>query len=82
MGIRHRGHQFRRVLKDARVETEWRPYTSLHLDEHSDAFTVVLNDAGTRMLRSWRHQGGACAQCGTSDTRELSVEDIAMARGG
>ena len=71
---------FRRVVKGPRlglrtIMTEWRPYAELHLDEYSDSFVVVLNEARTRMLRSWRHQGGECAQCGA--TQELSLSDIA-----
>jgi hypothetical protein len=74
--------RFRRVLNGPGVGvrtviTEWRPYTELHLDEHSDSFTVVLNQDGTRMLRSWRHRDGACATCGTTGTGELSTDDIA-----
>jgi hypothetical protein len=73
---------FRRVLTGPglglrTVMTEWRPYAELHLDEHSDSFTVVLNQDGTRMLRSWRHRDRECVQCG-SGTKELSVEDIAQ----
>jgi hypothetical protein len=79
--------RYRRVLKGLgigvrTVMTEWRPYTGLHLDEHSDSFTVVLNEAGTRMLRSWRHRAGECAQCGAQVTEELSVDDITHVDGG
>jgi hypothetical protein len=42
---------------------------------------VVLNDAGTRMLRSWRHMEAVCLQCGAARTEELAVEDIARAHG-
>ena len=78
--------RFRRVLKGPRlglrtVMTEWRPYTELHLDEYSDSFVVVLNEAGTRMLRSWRHREGLCAQCGESGTQQLSLDDIAHVEG-
>lgn len=43
---------------------------------------MVLNDAGTRMLRSWRHTESECPQCGGTGTEELSVEDIASVEGG
>ncbi len=74
---------FRRVLKGPglglrTVMTEWRPYAELHLDEQSESFTVALNEDATRMLRSWRHRDGECAQCGSA-TKELSAEDIAHA---
>jgi hypothetical protein len=72
--------RFRRVLKgieiqDHLVMTEWRSYEVLELDPRSDAFVVVLNPQKNRMLRSWRHTGGVCAQCG-EDSREWSPEDI------
>jgi hypothetical protein len=38
---------------------------------------VVLNDTGTRMLRSWRHVENVCPQCGATGTEELSLNDIA-----
>jgi hypothetical protein len=77
--------RFRRFLKGLGSEkrmltTEWRPYHELHLDPHSDAFVVMLNDTDTRMLRSWRHMDGVCPQCGargTGGTEELSLDDIA-----
>jgi hypothetical protein len=47
----------------------------LELSEDSEAFVVVLNDAGTRRIRSWRHVDG-CEQCEGEQTTELSVEDI------
>ena len=79
-----RSHRFLRVLKglghgSESARTQWRSYHELDLDPDSDAFVVVLNDAGTRMLRSWRHLGVACPQCGGSGTEELSLQDIALA---
>ena len=75
-------HRYRRVPKGPGLGvrtamTEWRPYHSLHLDPNSDSFVVVLNDAGSRMLRSWRHTQAVCSQCGATRTEELSVDDIA-----
>lgn len=72
--------RFRRILKGLDVDpalaaTDWRPYERLELSEGSDAFIVVLNEAGTRRIRSWRHVDG-CAQCEGERTSELSVEDI------
>jgi len=63
------------------VMAEWRPYHDVHLDPHSESFVVVLNDAGTRMLRSWRHTEAVCPQCGTTRTEELSLDDIALVGG-
>lgn len=63
-------------LEGRMVMTQWRPYHELHIDPESDAFVVVLNDAGTRMLRSWRHTKAVCPQCGAWRTEELSMDAI------
>lgn len=73
-------HRFRRILKGLDVDptlaaTDWRPYSRLEFAEESDAFVVLLNEAGTRRIRSWRHVDG-CEQCEGEQTTELSVEDI------
>lgn len=75
--------RFRRVLKgievdDNRVSTDWRPYHGLVLSESSEAFTVLLNAEGTRMIRSWRHSRD-CPECGEQATAELSQADIQAA---
>ncbi len=72
--------RFRRILKgievqDRTVVTSWRPYARLELAVDSDAFTVLLNEKGTRMICSWRHSP-ECTQCGVQATSELSLEDI------
>ena len=72
--------RFRRILKGIEVDqrvvaTEWRPYFGLEVADDSEAFTVLLNPEGTRMIRSWRHTGN-CAQCGGPATAELSLEEI------
>ncbi len=74
------GRRFRRVLKGLDVEpslaaTDWRPYERLELSEGSEAFVVVLNAAGTRRIRSWRHVDG-CEECEGEPTTELSLEDL------
>jgi hypothetical protein len=74
--------RFRRVPKGPGFElltamTEWRPYPELLMDPDSESFVVVLNDAGTRMLRSWRHTEVVCPQCGARRTQELSIDAIA-----
>ena len=78
--------RFRRILKGIEVEqhlvaTEWRPYFGLEVADDSEAFTVLLNPEGTRLIRSWRHTGD-CAQCGGGGpvTAELSLEDIEAAQ--
>ena len=73
--------RFRRVLRGPELElrtvtTEWRPYHQLQIDEESDSFVVVLNEAGTRMLRSWRHLEGSCPNCGVT-TGEVPIVEAA-----
>lgn len=58
------------------ARTEWRSYFELDLNPYSDSFVVTLNESGTRMLRSWRHMGAVCSQCGAGGTAELSLDDI------
>lgn len=72
--------RFRRILKGLDLDpsvaaTDWRSYERLELSEDSDAFVVVLNAAGTRRIRSWRHVDG-CEQCEGERTAELSLDDI------
>lgn len=74
--------RFRRVPKGPGLEslmatTEWRPYHELLIDSQSDAFVVILNEAGTRMLRSWRHTEAVCSQCGAARTEEIALHAIA-----
>jgi hypothetical protein len=75
--------RFRRILKGIEVDhravfTEWRSYFGLEVADDSEAFTVLLNPEGSRLIRSWRHTGD-CAQCGGQVTAELSLEDIRAA---
>jgi hypothetical protein len=37
---------------------------------------VMLDESGTRLLRSWRHLAGVCTRCGEATTQELSLRDI------
>jgi hypothetical protein len=72
--------EFCRILKGIEVGgqsvvTEWRPYWQVQLDPEGEGFTVYLNGAGTRLIRSWRH-GTNCEQCGASHTAVLFLEDI------
>lgn len=75
--------RFCRILRgiaagQRRISTEWRPYRELEIDPHSKTFTVVLNEARTRLIRSSIHTQG-CAHCTSSPTTELSLEDIRRA---
>lgn len=72
--------EFCRILKGVEVAgrsvvTKWRSYWQVQLDPEAEGFTVYLNEAGTRLLRSWRHATN-CNQCGASDTAELSLQDV------
>jgi hypothetical protein len=72
--------RFRRILKGLDIDpavaaTDWRSYDRLELSDGSDAFVVLLNPAGTRRIRSWRHVDG-CEQCEGEQTVELSLEEI------
>jgi hypothetical protein len=72
--------RFRRILKGLDIDpavaaTDWRSYERLELSEGSEAFVVLLNPAGTRRIRSWRHVDG-CEQCEGEQTMELSLEEI------
>ena len=53
---------------------------ALDVDPHSESFVVVLNEAGTRLLRSWRHVE-RCSQCGGEGTTELYLDPIAPGAG-
>lgn len=75
--------RFRRVLKGLDIGrhptmTEWRSYARLEVDPRSEAFVVILNEEGTRMLRSWRHTD-RCSQCGGRATAELSLAELRAA---
>jgi|SRR5580692_2109932 hypothetical protein len=75
--------RFRRILKgvtvgEQSVTTEWRPYFGLEPDPSTEAFTVLLNPEGSRMLRSWRHTHD-CVQCGGHITSELSLDELRQA---
>ena len=72
--------RFRRVLRDPdlkldRTSTAWRPYFGLEIDDGSEGFVVLLNEAGTRLLRSWRHVA-SCSHCGGDSTAELSLDEL------
>ncbi len=62
--------RYRRVLRGTgtplEVATAWRPYYGIETDDAGDTFAVLLNPAGTRILRSFRHPDG-CAECGGDD---------------
>jgi hypothetical protein len=72
--------RFRRVPKGASIDTpappeEWQLYYSLELDDDTGAFVVTLNENGTRLLRSYRHQV-PCPHCDVNPTTELSLEAV------
>ncbi len=68
--------RFRRRLKDAgNALTMWQPYFRIEVDRDASSFAIILNKAGTRILRSWRHVNG-CLQCDSQTTREHSLAAI------
>ena len=56
------------------VVTGWRTYARLEDPPDSETFTVYLNDAGSRMIRSWRHAAD-CAQCNEHLTTAMSLDE-------
>jgi hypothetical protein len=57
------------------LESDWEPYYGLEIAADSGAFAVVLNEAGTRLLRSWRHTD-PCSHCTPAEvdvTAEVSL---------
>jgi hypothetical protein len=73
-------NRFCRILKGMDMEehpiaTQWQTYFGLEFKEDSEAFTVLLNPAGTRMIQSWRHTHD-CLQCGGHVTGQISLEQI------
>jgi hypothetical protein len=75
--------RFRRILKgiavnDHPVITQWRAYYGIEVSEDSEAFTVLLNAEGTRLIRSWRHTED-CSQCSGHVTTEVAREEIESA---
>lgn len=72
--------RFRRVPKGTRLdmpspESDWAPYHRLEVEPSTGAFSVGLNEGGTRVLRSWLHIE-PCRHCATDQTAELSLEAI------
>jgi hypothetical protein len=72
--------RFRRILKGLDLDahqaaTAWRPYFGIEMDPVSESFVVLLNQEGTRLLRSWRHVNH-CTQCGGEATGEFSVNAL------
>jgi hypothetical protein len=75
--------RFRRILKGTEVAgqpvvTGWRSYARLEDPPDSETFTVYLNEAGSRMIRSWRHAAD-CAQCNEHLTTSMSLEKVRAA---
>ncbi len=75
--------RFRRVPRGVPLDlpatsSEWQPFAHLEVDPDSDAFEVALDERGSRLLRSWRHQG-SCQQCDERSTAEVSKAAVAAA---
>jgi len=55
--------RFRRLPRGAdpdapALDADWEPYFALEVDESTGAFTVTLNEDGTRLLRAFREDAG------------------------
>lgn len=55
--------RFRRVPRGSdpdalALDSDWEPYYALEIDESTGAFTVTLNEDGTRLLRAFREGAG------------------------
>ena len=65
--------RFRRLPPDVdpdapALDSDWEPYWSLEVDDATGAFTVTLNEDGTRLLRAFR------TPAADDVTQELSVQ--------
>lgn len=72
--------RFRRVLKgldlDVRLaSTDWREYYSFEIDELTGRFVLRLNESGSRVIRSRRHDE-RCTDCRGEMTSELSLDEV------
>jgi hypothetical protein len=68
--------RFRRVPRGAdpdalALDSDWEPYFALEIDDSTGAFTVTLNEDGTRLLRAFRE--GAGESSGEATTTELRI---------
>jgi len=71
-------HRFRRMLKGPRIDrvfTDWRSYDHIIVHDSTVAFLVFLDAAGTRILRSKRHDG-RCSCGGRDRAAEPSPADL------
>jgi hypothetical protein len=72
--------RFCRILKGIevrhrRISTEWRPYWDLEIDQDGESFTISLDEARTRLIRSSGHSPDCLPSAG-NETIELSLEHI------
>lgn len=72
------GMRFRRVPRGTSIDapalaSDWEPYYGLEISAESGAFSVALNEARTRLLRSWRHTS-PCEQCSTETEIDVTGE--------
>lgn len=56
------------------LESDWQTYYALELDEETGAFTVALNEDGTRLLRAWREPARPADVTQELRTGEFTVE--------
>jgi hypothetical protein len=46
------------------LDADWEQYFALELDDATGAFTVTLNEDGTRLLRAFRDEPGGGVEAG------------------
>ena len=71
----------RRLAGPDDIVTMWQGYFGIEVDPDAGSFVILLNSAGTRLLRSWRHTAG-CTKCSSHATIELSLAAIRDAAAG
>ncbi len=52
------------------LDADWEQYFALDLDQASGAFTVTLNEDGTRLLRAFRDDAGTGVEAGSRQRLE------------
>jgi hypothetical protein len=56
------------------LESDWQQYFALEVDDETGAFTVALNEDGTRLLRAWREPARPADATQELRTGEFSLE--------
>jgi hypothetical protein len=72
-------NRYRRHIKSpgrfSPAASAWATYWGVIFDEDSESFVVLLNESGTRILRSYSHSPG-CSACADQHTEQLDLSAI------